>query len=191
MLSALLARASGVEVPISFYARDGAFQRSQKALLKRLAPHLRTAVRVQLQVGALQHSAGALADVVDRVGVGVLTVAADGRVVWANRLAEGILDERDGLRLRDGRLECLRRKETAALEAAITPAAGLDDRAAVGQAVSVARRSRRRGYVLAIAPLPSAGGRPTPPGDIATRRAAAVVTPAEARLLASVAGVAA
>jgi DNA-binding CsgD family transcriptional regulator/PAS domain-containing protein len=174
-LSAVLARENGLEFPLSFYARE-LFQPSQVKLLERMTPHLRIAMRLQIQMGALRHRAAAMEQIVDGLSVGVLTLARNGRVLWANQRAKDVLDARDGLILSHGRACCTRSDETALLDAAIGAAAAADVGAMMAQALSVSRRSGRRPLSVIVAPLPAGSEHHAIPGMRAPRRAAVVVT---------------
>ncbi len=147
-LSASLARTDRMEVPLSFYAAQ-LFQRPQITLFGQLAPHLRRAVRLQLQIDELDHRARVMEDVVAHMPLGIMTLARSGRIVWANRRAEDILRQRDGLTVHHERLGGARADETARIEAAIGAAAG----GRGGDTVSVSRPSGRRPLAVIVAPV--------------------------------------
>jgi DNA-binding CsgD family transcriptional regulator len=175
VLAASLARGRGVECPISFYS-ERFFQPPQMKMLQRLAPHLRTALRLQFQLGALQRRVADLEEIVEHVSVGVMTLGRDGGLIWANERARAILDRHDGLALCDRRLRCARVEDTSWLDAAIRAASESVDGAAVGQALSVSRPSGRRSLGLIVSPLRARNAPPSPLAAVAPRAAAVLVT---------------
>jgi DNA-binding CsgD family transcriptional regulator len=203
-LAMSLARGPGFETPLSFYGADR-FRRAEVHLVNRLAPHLRLAIRLQRQLGTLSERATALEHVVDNARIGVLTLQRDGAVVWATRCAEAIVQEHDGLLLRDGSLGCARSSDAAALRAAVAAAARSDGGTPTGESLAIARRSGRRAYAVSVAPLSAPVDSPAAPRRVAVlvtvvdpeRRADAAperlvrllgLTPAEAALATALAG---
>jgi DNA-binding CsgD family transcriptional regulator len=78
-------------------SRDPEFSDDEVRFLDALTPHLRRAVRMTQDFAraALEHQAAL--DSLDTLRRGVLFVAGDGRVLHANRAANAILEQRDGL----------------------------------------------------------------------------------------------
>jgi DNA-binding CsgD family transcriptional regulator len=80
-----------------------------------LTPHLRIAVRTQHLVSGLELQRDAALEVLGRIGHASLFVDASGKVVYANKLAEELLRQGDGLSFRDGALGCASNSSTASL----------------------------------------------------------------------------
>lgn len=167
------------------------------ALTRALVPHLQAALRINRRIAVLEHERAALREAADRLPVGVLLVARDGRIVEINRPARGMLDSRDGLAVgRDG-LVASRADETRALRACVAraTAAARGEGFGAGGWVAVSRPSGKRPYHVLVTPLhghrlvlgephslaaifvtdPEAGG--VPPAEVL--RAAYGLTPAE------------
>ena len=127
-------RQPGCAWALAGFQRPGPAAREvgRRQLLEALLPHLQRAARLQARVARLQQDALLLATTLERLSLGVLALAADLEVVFANAVAEQVLGGGDGLRLADGRLSlrepALQRRLRAAVEAA---AAGEADGAAV------------------------------------------------------------
>ncbi len=131
------------------------FGPAEAADLARLAPHLRRAVEVHRRLSSARAApaAGPLAGVLDSLAEGVALLDARGALIWANRPAEALLRNGDGLSLDRGGV--LRAAAPAAAE-------GLRRlvRAAVAGtegALPVPRPSGRAALALHAAPFPASG----------------------------------
>ena len=105
-------------------------------------------------------------DSLDRISTGVLLLDADGRVLFANRAAEQIAGQDDGLRItRDGLAAALP-EETAALRRLVAAAALTTNGngSGAGGELLLSRPSMRRPLALAVSPLPRDGFLPGLPG---------------------------
>ena len=80
------------------------FGRAETRLLGMLAPHLVRAVQIQRRLRGAHMRAAALEDVLDQLDTGMLLLARDGRVVFANRPARQLVAARDGLWIDRGSL---------------------------------------------------------------------------------------
>ena len=142
---------------IGIWRKEGGrpFTDDDLALCNRLVPHLGRAFEIHSRFGDVRHQRGALADVIDRLPLGVILVDAASQPVVVNRVAEQIAGEHDGFTLgpggpraadsREGRL--LRGHLGEAISMGITSGQG-------GNAVmSVSRPSGRRAYTVVVAPL--------------------------------------
>ena len=119
--------------------------------------------RLQIQLAAANAA-------LDRLRIGVIALDPAGRIVLTNARAAAILEERDGLLVRRGRLRSNRRPDAVRLESAIERGC----RNAGAHALSIARPSRRRALQVVVLSVTSSAGTPAPhaPGS---RQAAVVV----------------
>lgn len=99
--------------------RSGPFDEREAALLRSLLPHLQQALEVHQQWRALRQQARNRALALDAVAQPCLTLDARGRVLWANRAAEALLERGDGLCLRAGLLISPELEQQHALHAAL------------------------------------------------------------------------
>ena len=128
--------------------------------LRRLAPLLNRAIRVNLRLLEMDAQARAAADMAGRALVALALTDARGRVAEANAPARAILAENDGLGIRDGALRPARGEDCARLARLIAEAAG----AAGGSrfvrmsgVMQVWRPSGRRPLSLVVTPIRNAG----------------------------------
>lgn len=173
--------------------RDGRFAPRTIRRVEGLMAHLARAYRMQAVLGRARRERETLKDVLHLVGQPVLIVEADGRLVFANRAAEDLLDRSDALMLDGGRLQSAHREDRRRLERALRfdPGGG-----APPATVALRRRGAPRAtpLVLRAVPLQREAGIPGPgrialliesaaPGGAADRLAEAFqLSPAEARL---------
>jgi len=81
----------------------GDFDATETKLFAALIPHLQRAVQLQLRLAGLDGLPESSAEILNRLGQGVLLVDGSARVIFANRVAERILRAGRGLFLgRDG-----------------------------------------------------------------------------------------
>lgn len=126
------------------------FDDADRALIRRLTPHLRRSLVVHRQLALATARRTAATDVLDRFQVGVLLLDGRGRVRAANRRADELLELQDGLRAdRDG-LRAAQATETSALRALI---AGTTTAAPAGGALPITRPSGREPFAVLVVPL--------------------------------------
>jgi len=99
-----------------------AFGAPEHALLDRLAPHLRRAVQLHARITRTESERDLFAGAVDQLAMGTLLLDEKGRVLRANRPAQELLRQRDGLAAVDGELRATRPEDTRALGEAIARA---------------------------------------------------------------------
>ena len=144
----------------------GPYDRPDLELLRALLPHLSQALKLYGRIASLESSRRGLEDSLDRISTGVLLLDAGGRVLFANRAAERIASQDDGLRItRDGLATALPR-ESAALGRLVAAAALTTNGngSAAGGELLLSRPSLRRPLALAVSPLPKDGFLPSLPG---------------------------
>jgi DNA-binding CsgD family transcriptional regulator len=100
--------------------RDCPFESPDLRRLESIAEHLRRALRIQERLDGAAGRASAL----DRLTLGVLSVAADGRIHYANPSAEEILTEGSALRVQAGVLSATRPVESRSLQKLLHDGAG-------------------------------------------------------------------
>jgi len=93
----------------------GPYGEADLAMLRRLMPHLQRAVRIHTRLAGVERGTNPIAEVADKIGEAFLLLDAEGRVLFANRAAEEILAERDGLSWDGKALAGARPAVTAAL----------------------------------------------------------------------------
>lgn len=89
---------------IGIYRRTGgrAFDADDMALLECLAPHLRQAYSIHVELGGESRRRTALSEVMDRLPFGVVLVDRSGRVLATSRSADRILLKENGLSITKG-----------------------------------------------------------------------------------------
>jgi DNA-binding CsgD family transcriptional regulator/PAS domain-containing protein len=139
-------------------ASAGRYEGDEPAILALLLPHLNRAIRVFLRMTAIDALAQAATEIADRLPQGIILTDAAGRIGFANGAAQAILEEADGLILRDGVLRAAERREGEQLGRIIAEAAGqpsTNGRSGVRRtgAMQVTRPSMRRPLPLVVAPM--------------------------------------
>jgi DNA-binding CsgD family transcriptional regulator len=150
-------RDSGVLAPMAFFRarNERPFGDDHLDALRALAPHFNRALRVTMRLREMEARANALAEVSDGTLTALMLTDAYGRVAEANGLARAILEETDGLMVRDGLLRAARGDDNTRLVRLILEAAGgVDDFAFTRKSgvMQVARPSCRRSLALVVSP---------------------------------------
>lgn len=102
---------------IGFHRHVGhaAFSVEESDLLRRIRPHLERALRLQLRFRALTDAHRYAESVHEHANLATMTLSAQGRVVWCNRLAMTMLRNAKWLKEVGGRLQCCSEDQDAAL----------------------------------------------------------------------------
>jgi len=129
----------------------GEFEPEHLDRLRRIGPHLVRAAGVRLRLSRSEIARDANAEALDRVAQGVLIVAANGDILFANRAAEAMLAEADGIRTEKSRLRATTPADAAQFRHLIAAAAERLD--AAGGVMAVARPRPRRPLSVLVAPL--------------------------------------
>lgn len=129
------------------------FQPEDKRLLGLLVPHLQRAVELQRRISELESLQAGTAEALDHWTIAVLLVDESGRVLLANRSAEEVLNERDGLALERGILHGNIPQDTTALHQSIREAScpGLLDGIS-RRTLTILRPSGKRPLSVFVAP---------------------------------------
>jgi DNA-binding CsgD family transcriptional regulator len=134
----------------------GAFSPEEIALIARLRPHLVTAYDIHRRVAGLEHTNDTLRAGFDSLPMGMLVLAADGRVLEANAEADRLLaDHRGVARAADGHLRLCRGPAQARLAAALLRMATTDAPAPESLLLSHAPDSVASALVLHLCALPA------------------------------------
>lgn len=135
---------------------EAPFSEADKALAALLLPHLEQAIQLHYRLNRVESERDLYAGAVEQLAVGTILLDEHGKVTKCNQLATRILDENDGLRLHDGRLELADRQRGRELQASIDSvlASALRGEPAVVQALRVRRPSGRPELGLLVRPVP-------------------------------------
>jgi len=137
-------------------ARAGDFEREHVRTLGLLLPHLGRAMRVHVRLEDARVRADSAAEALDQLAFGVILVDRHARVVLANRAAEAMLAQGDGIGADASGLRAATPAQTAALRRLVARAA---DRARVvgrGGALRLDRPSLGRPLSVLVAPVGAA-----------------------------------
>jgi DNA-binding CsgD family transcriptional regulator/PAS domain-containing protein len=161
------------EVAVAGVARGAAdpdFEDDVVELMRLLCPHLTAAVRVFNRVGDLEHQVESLELALGQFAIGVALLDREGKVIFANAVAERQLAGRDGLVVRYQHLRSQSADETARLHAEIEGAIrGSEDGAHVPR-LNVAAITRSAAGPLHVFAAPWMSQR-----EVSLRRPAAVL----------------
>jgi DNA-binding CsgD family transcriptional regulator/PAS domain-containing protein len=137
----------------------GEFDIRQGRLLMAYVPHFERAAALQIRLAELGDRAVLMSGAFDRLPVAGIILDASGTVLFANALAAEVLEARDGLGLRNGRLAAQEKQTERAFARRLRQIAS-----AVGPEpdppapIPVARPSGRAPYRVDVLPLPTASG---------------------------------
>jgi DNA-binding CsgD family transcriptional regulator/PAS domain-containing protein len=148
-------------------ARD--FAASELRMLGRLVPHMANALRVNWYVGASQTHQRQAEEALNQLNTGLFLLENDGRIVFANRTAQGLLRKGDGITARAGKLVATRQRDHAMFSEFIARAAGQATDINRVQAIRIERDAGRRPLQAWAAPLPRHPGnflRQSSPSDL-------------------------
>lgn len=105
-------------------SRSEPFDEEDRNKANALLPHLERALQIHHRIAGLVRERDIAFDVVDGLALGVLLVASDGRLLFANRVAERVLQGGQGLSVSHGRLCAQDHRQQQNLERMIGEAAG-------------------------------------------------------------------
>ena len=119
-----------------------------------LVPHLQQALRAQNQIAGSTRWAQNLCDVINTSTDGMIIVESDGRVLYANTVADTILTGGDGITVHNNHVHALHPPTNNALARCVASAAASDEEAVPrGDVLRCPRTSGARAYLLHILPL--------------------------------------
>ncbi|MBB5329437.1 DNA-binding CsgD family transcriptional regulator [Edaphobacter lichenicola] len=133
---------------------EGPIDREQLAMLRIVAPHLRTALATKHKLQALQRRACDLESAFDRLPTALVLVNLKGRPVLVNAAARAICDKRDGLVLSHSEVAAQKPSENSRLRAAILLAIrAVTEKTHPSVAGLVISRNRGRPLQISVVPL--------------------------------------
>jgi DNA-binding CsgD family transcriptional regulator len=188
----------------AFRARgQAAFDDADRRKMMQLFPHLQRALQIQTKLGAIEREHGVTLELLDGLAIGVIILAADGRLLFANGIAERVLHAGEGITMSGGRVRPQDLRARESFDRLVSGAAQTSGRRGLeaGGSITVEGLSGMT-MALLISPLRASGlgfGPPMPAAMIVfadpardmrpppERVLAATyrLTPAEARLLAA------
>lgn len=127
----------------------GAFTREELEITTALLPHITRAFDIQQRLETL--AAGE--DVLNRLSLGVIFMESKGRIVFANRFAETILQAKDGLELQNNELRANHSTCDEFLQRAIREARALGETLRSSNALLLERRTMHRPYQVIVSPV--------------------------------------
>ena len=141
-------------------ARDTApFTAQEKALCRFLLPHLRRAIQLHTRLEGLENQRELFAGVVNRLQLGMISFAHDGRVLGLNPEARRILGEKDGIRYSSDTLCLDSRQEGRELQRILRSTLekpGIAEQPGLAEAMSITRPSGRSKLGVVIRRIPFA-----------------------------------
>lgn len=145
--------AGAIDLSVAFHGspRHKGFGDAHKDLLAALLPHLRRAVCLATELAGPMHGATLAADTLEALASGAVVLAANGRVLHANTVAESMLAEEHGIVVRGGCLRANFPKDDAELQTCLQRAAGL---AGTPEGSATVVRSIRTGAISIVSVLP-------------------------------------
>lgn len=86
-------------IRVSRGREDPEFSEDDKALLTHFVPHLERSIKLHMQLNRIETERNLYAGAVDQLAVGTIILDEDGKVLQTNRVAERLLQDKDGLKL--------------------------------------------------------------------------------------------
>jgi DNA-binding CsgD family transcriptional regulator len=132
---------------------EGDFQQHDLDFLAALVPHLQRATRMHLRLTGLRAERNTTMAALDQFVHGILVINQSHQILLANRVAEEILAQADGIGSGRLGLYTATAAQTNELRRLVAQAVGAERRTAVGGALLVDRPSMKRPYQLLVSPL--------------------------------------
>jgi len=133
------------------------FGKRERHLLELLTPHLRQAIGIYAKLNRMTSERDLYAGAVNQLSVASIILDEQGRLLTTNAVGRALLDQGEGLGLRDGRLHIEGRDINKELQQALTTIikAQLRGETSVVRALRVPRTAGRSDLGLVIRPVPS------------------------------------
>jgi DNA-binding CsgD family transcriptional regulator len=141
---------------VALYRRVGCrrFTDGDLCLANLLVPHLARAFRLYRRVGGAQHESLAMAEVMDRLAIGVVLVDRERRPIVSNRTADRLIALDDGLMRSADRLRTESPRDHAVLQRLLSEAiAEAQEGERKSHVMAISRPSGKRAFPVLIAPL--------------------------------------
>jgi DNA-binding CsgD family transcriptional regulator len=156
-IGATIHKGSVVSSNIAIMASPGrpAFDCNDMALLEALMPHMQRALKIHMHLAEASLKQGECVEAMEPLAVGVILVTASGQVLFANRSARRLLDNRDGLMIDRQGLRAGRSRETNALRALIGCTVGSygQGQSQSSGGLNVTRPNGRRALQVLVSPI--------------------------------------
>lgn len=135
---------------------EARFGKSERELLSLLTPHLRRAIELYAKLNRMASERDVYAGAVNQLSVASIILDEQGRLLTTNAVGRALLDQGEGLSLRDGRLHIEGRDINKELQLALTAIirAQLRGETSVVRALRVPRPAGRSDLGLVIRPVP-------------------------------------
>jgi DNA-binding CsgD family transcriptional regulator len=134
-------------------AERGSFDERAIEMGRKLLPHFHRAIQIGQRLGLEQQRGDSAFAALDRMPYGVLLVSAAGRICHANRLAESIINLRDGISIVGGELHASLERDRLAIRQQIAAAIAPGALALAPAVIAVSRPSALRPFEIVISPL--------------------------------------
>jgi DNA-binding CsgD family transcriptional regulator len=133
------------------------FKQRERQLLILLTPHLRRAIEIYARLNRMTSERDVYAGAVSQLSVASIILDEQGRLLTTNAVGRALLDQGEGLSLRDGRLHIEGRDINKELQQALTAIikAQLRGETSVVRALRVPRPAGRSDLGLVIRPVPA------------------------------------
>lgn len=130
------------------------FSKDDRELVRALLPHIQRAVRLHVRLNKIESERAVYAGAVDQLRVGAIILDESGRVLSLNQRARALLEQKNGVSLRDEKLVLGTREQTQDLQTRIARviAHQHQDGPALVEALRVVRKGGELGLV--IRPVP-------------------------------------
>lgn len=140
---------------------EGNFTAADCRYLEAFVPHLRTAIRVLAELDVVRSECGFYAEAMDQLTLATIVLDENGRILHANRLAESILAERDGLARSNDTLALAHHEDAKRFRELVARAveAQRTARAGLVEVMRIRRPSGRPDINLVVRPSTSRTGR--------------------------------
>lgn len=136
---------------------EARFKTGERQLLTLLTPHLRRAIEIYAKLNRMTSERDVYAGAVNQLSVASIILDEQGRLLTTNAVGQALLDQAEGLSLRDGRLHIEGRDINKELQQALTIIikAQMRGETSVVRALRVPRRAGRSDLGLVIKPVPA------------------------------------
>jgi DNA-binding CsgD family transcriptional regulator len=141
----------------SRHASEPRFKARERDLLDRVTPHLRLAIEIYAKLNRTTSERDVYAGAVNQLSVASIILDERGRLLTTNAVGRALLDQGEGLSLRDGRLHVEGRDIDKELQQALATIikAQLHGETSVVRALRVPRSRGRADLGLVIRPVPT------------------------------------
>lgn len=132
------------------------FDATERSLLERVTPHLRRAIQVYAALNRATSERDVYAGAVDQLSVATIILDEQGRLVDNNALASAIMEQADGLSLKNQQLQIQARELNRELQESLSVVikAQQEGATSVVRALRVPRSGKRGDLGLVIRPVP-------------------------------------